>query len=363
MTRPSSSLLHSSDLWGQFSALWRFKLFWRGVFCGSTARRWLVQSVAILSLLLVGLPAQAADYIFSTQSGPANWPDGCSRTSTSSYTCGAVSLSGGDTISIGATKPATITFTGAFTTAAGNLINTGGSASDLTLIVTGVFTLGANTVINANATGAAAVNFGLGSALGGNLTTTGTAGVVTLGVNSTVGGYIRTGDGAVSVSDASTIGGDIASQVGDVTLGRNVKVGGDLRVGDGNVSIGDGSSACGSILMASSSPSRGFVTLQKNIKVGGDIRSTPGSITADAGSTVGGSIIIVGVGAVRLAGSMVGGNISTSQGAVNLSDSRVRGSVTSSSGAIERGTSVVNDTTLVIPPVCSGKAIYRREMY
>ncbi len=382
MTGPSFSLLHSSDLWGQFSALWRFKLFWRGVFCGSTARRWLVQSVAMLSLLLVGLPAQAVTYNFSPLSG--NLPPGCSLDplSTSSYTCAVVSLAIGDTITIGAIKPVTITFNGAFTTAAGNLINAGSAASDLALVITtaagnlinagsaasdltlviiGVFTLGDNTVLNANVIGTAAVNLGAGSILSGNLTAIGADGVVTLGVNSTVGGYIHTDAGAVNVANSSTVGGGIATEAGIVTLGTNIKVGGTISSVAGGVTFEAGGSTCGSVI----STGTGIVTLAENVKVGGDIRSVAGAITVAAGSTVGGSIIATGAGGVMLTGGNVGGNISTTAGAIALTDSRVRGSVAASgAGAVTLTTSVANDTNLVIPPVCpSTKVIYRREMY
>ena len=107
---------------------------------------WLLRLIMLL-LLLSGLPAQAADYIFSPT---GTLPVGCNinASSTNSYNCGSVTLAVGDTISVEETrtyKPVTITFTGAFTTAVGNLINTAGTSSDLNIVTNGGLTLGADT--------------------------------------------------------------------------------------------------------------------------------------------------------------------------------------------------------------------------
>ena len=64
--------------------------------------------IALLALLLVGLPAQAANYILSDSS--TNLPPGVTIVSPGHYSGGVLTLGAGDTISLGATKPATLTF-------------------------------------------------------------------------------------------------------------------------------------------------------------------------------------------------------------------------------------------------------------
>jgi len=353
----------------------------------SRSARWLLRFVA---LLLVGSPAQAVDYILSD--GSTTLPPGVTVVSPGNYSGGVLTLGAGDTISIEGTKPATVTFTGAFTTGANNLINAGGLAADLNLITIGVLTLGSDTIMNANVTGTAAVNIGIGSSLSGNINTASptatpnVTGIVTLAANSSVGGYILTDSGAVTVGLAGSVGGSITTQAGVVTLGANVAVGGAIstvagavNVGDGSrtvgggitteagvvtlttnvkidgdittiagdISIGDGSSTCGSVITTGA----GIVTLTTNVKIGGSISSVAGAITVGVGSTVGGNVSPSGAGVVTLTGVLVGGNVITGDGAINLTDSRVGGSVTAlGAGVVTITNSVVNDTTLVVPP-------------
>ena len=56
--------------------------------------------VALLALLLVGLPAPAADYILSD--GSSTLPTGVTVVSPGKYSCGVLTLGAGDTISLGA---------------------------------------------------------------------------------------------------------------------------------------------------------------------------------------------------------------------------------------------------------------------
>jgi hypothetical protein len=345
--------------------------------------------VTLLSLLLTGMPAQAAtDYTFSPT---GLLPVGCSIKSLkkASYTCGVVTLAVGDTITVGLPTPVTVTFTGAFTTAAGNLINTQGTTSDLNIVTNGVLTLGADTILNANVTGTAAINIGTGSTIGGNITTTTPTGVITLGLNSTVGGFIHTDLGAVTVGSSSVVGGDITTEAGVVTLLTNVSVSGGIEtiaggitvgvssvVGGitteagvvtlltnvsvsggietsaGAITVGNGSSICGSVITTGA----GIVTITTNIQIGVDIRSVAGAITVGSGSTVAGNIIVTGAGVVTSTNNLIGGNISTTAGAITLTNSRVGGNVAASgAGVVTLTNSVTNDTTLVVPvsPSCS----------
>jgi hypothetical protein len=362
----------------------------RSVKSKSLSVRWLLRFGALFSLLLVGLPAQAANYVFSD--GSSNLPAGCTYVSPGIYSCGVLTLGAGDTISIGGTKPATITFTGALTTGSDNLINAGGLTSELNLVMIGVLNLGVDTIMNANVTASAAVNLGIGSTLDGNLTTasptttanvtgivtlaadssvsgyiltdagavtvgiagsvggsiTTTAGVVTLGADCGVGGAISTVAGAVNAGDWSrTVGGGITTEAGVVTLTTNVRIDGDIRTIAGGITIGDSSSTCGSVI----STGAGVITLTTNVKIGGSISSVAGAITVGSGSRVGGDVIPTGAGVVTLTAVHVGGQVATIAGAITVTDSRIGGSVEATgAGVVTITNSMVNDTTLVVPP-------------
>jgi hypothetical protein len=151
--------------------------------------RWRLRSVALYSLLMLVLPAQAADYILSDYS--VTLPPGVIIDSAGNYSSGALTLGAGDTITIGDTKPAIITFSGQFTTGANSLINVGRLASDLTLGTNGTRTLGAGSNVNAEVMGSAAINLGIGSTLGGNLSATIPTGVATPSSYSSLDGFIQ----------------------------------------------------------------------------------------------------------------------------------------------------------------------------
>jgi hypothetical protein len=328
------------------------------IFSNPTATRsMLLRLITLFWLLLVGLPAQAAtDYVFSS-TGPL-LPVGCSinLASTNSYTCGVLTLAVGDTIEVGST-PITITFTGAFTTAESNLINISGAISDLNIITNGVLTLGANTILNANVTGTTAINIGIGSTIGGNLTASSTTGVVTLAVNAAVGGFIHTDAGAVTVGNSSTVGGDVRTVAGVVILLTDINVGGDISTGAGAITIGDGSSTCGSVI----STGAGIVTITTNIQVGGDVRTVAGAIKIGAGSTVGGDVNPTGAGVVTLTNVLVGGKVETGAGAIALTDTRVYGTVAATGGGkVTLTNSTPEDTTLIVPTAsaCSITSVF-----
>jgi hypothetical protein len=346
--------------------------------------------VSLFSLVFVALPAQAANYVFLN--GSSNLPAGCTYVSPGIYSCGIVTLGVGDTISIGGAKPATITFAGALTTGPSNLINAVGSAADLTLVTIGVLNLGVDTIVNADVIASAAVNLGDGSLLNGNLvtasptTTANGTGIVTLGANSSVSGYILTDGGAVTVGASGSVGGRITTQAGVVTLGADVEVRGGISTGAGAVTVGDGgrtvgggittsagvvtlttnvkidgdiwtrggaitigarSSTCGSVI----STGAGVVTLGADVKIGGSINSIAGAITVGSGSRVGGDVISTGAGVVTLTAVHVGGQVATIAGAITVTDSRIGGSVEASgAGVVTITNSMVNDLTLDVPP-------------
>lgn len=91
--------------------------------------RWL----AVLLVVLVALPAQAANYVF-----PGALPASCSGVGPS-YTCTSLTLAWGDTITI-VPKPATITINGNLDTNNAQ-INLGGTSADLNIMVSGTLIL------------------------------------------------------------------------------------------------------------------------------------------------------------------------------------------------------------------------------
>ncbi|MFT5105781.1 MAG: hypothetical protein ACI9UA_001403, partial [Pseudoalteromonas tetraodonis] len=218
----------------------------------SLSVRCLLRSVALFSLLLASLPAQAADYILSDDSQTRHLPPGVTWDSAGIYSCGVLTLGADDTISIsiksGDPTPAKITFSGAFTTGDNNKINVYGDASDLTLITTAALTVGVHNVVNANVISTAAVNLGNESNLGGDLTTTGASGIVTLAAEVCVDGHIVTDAGAVTAAGVWTdVGGGITTQAGVVTLGEDVWVVGGISTVAGGVTVGASSCIEGGI--------------------------------------------------------------------------------------------------------------------
>ncbi len=377
-------------------ALLRLRLFCNAASLRAAVRRRIFLLVALPMLLLVGLPAQAAtDYIFAASSN--DLPVGCElkhgeANRARNYTCGVLTLEANDTITVGKPGPITITFTGAFTTGTSNLINANEDVSELSIVTNGVLTLGDNTMLNANVVGTAAVNLGIGSAIGGNLTASTTTGVVTLAADSRVGGYIRTDAGAVNIGDKGAVGSDITTAAGVVTLTTNIKVGGNITTVAGGITIGDNSAVGGDVTTVAgvvtltknitvggnittvaggitignnsaicgnvSTTGAGVVTLTTNVKVGGNVSTTTGGITIGAGSAIGGNVTITGAGVATLTSVQVGGNISTVAGAITLTSSRVGGSVTiTGAGVFTQTSSTVNDKTLVVSPACSSTPI------
>ena len=309
------------------------------------ARRYMGRHFVLFALMLSGLSARAADYVF-----PGAFPPGCSG-GNGVYACGVLTLASGDTITIGAPFPATITFSGALTANAGSSINSGGLADNLSLVMRGVLTLGASVIANANVAGTAAINLGAGSTFGGTISASTPTGVITLGANSKVSGGVSSDDGAINTGAGAAVSGNLTSQAGKISVGADAKISGTISSGDGGIDIGNGTIVGGSIGAAGA----GVISLSTNVKVGGSVSSNAGALTAGDGSTVAGNLTVSGAGAVTLTGALVGGDVRGAGGAISLTGSQVRGSITPMT-SVTMTSSAVNVTDLYIPPVSDPNA-------
>ena len=283
--------LHRSPVCGLLVPRWPASLFhvlsWSAI-----ERRAAWQIFALFGLLLGASPAQAIDYTF-----PGALPVGCVDNANGAYSCSALTLAAGDTVTLLMPKPVTITFNGAFTTGAGVQINTGGATSDLKLVVNGAVTLGANSTLNAT------------------LQTLG-AGDVTIAAGSRVSGNVSTETGFVGLGAPSTVGGNISTLNGYVVLGAFAQVGGSVStLREGYVVLGASANIGGSVSVSGA----GYVTTGDSATVGGSISTVSDAVTVGANSKVGGSIAVSQTGAVTLgASASVGGNISTEVGATSV---------------------------------------------
>lgn len=183
---------------------------------------------------------------------PGSMPPGCSG-SAGTYSCGALTLGYGDTVTITGARPATITVNGDLRTDT-STINEGGSASDLRLVVTGTLRVDFAARITARVEAGAVLDTGGQATLTGPVSTT--SGNVTLGYATVVNGSITTTSGAVFVANSARVTGNITSTsgavqtdfaatvdgavatAGAVTLAQNTVVGGAVTGGSGAVSVG-----------------------------------------------------------------------------------------------------------------------------
>ncbi len=274
--------------------------------------------LTLLTLLLTGLPAQAANYTF-----PGALPPGCINILNGNYTCGTLTLADDETITIASPKPATITFIGAFTAGANAKINANGSAADLSISTSAAVTIGANALLNANVSATAAVNTGSGSTVGGNIVTTMPTGVVTIGASSTVGGYIQTDFGAATVGADSIVNGNISTLAGVVAIGMRSIVNGAISTSAGAITTSADVTVNGSV-----SADAGVVTIGMRNNIKGMLGTGAGAITVGSSSIIGG--INTPIGVVTLNGYVTAtGDIISGVGAVNVGDySRLCGQLT-----------------------------------
>ncbi|MGS0743393.1 DUF6701 domain-containing protein [Glaciimonas sp. GG7] len=243
---------------------------------GIRLRRWLFLLLMLPAMLLIALPAQAIDYSF-----PGNLPAGCSGKN-GSYSCTALSLAAGDTLSVNV--PTTISVNGALAIGANCIINDGGAASDLNFVTVGAITLGASVVSNAILNSGAAIDIGAGSSLTGNLVTN--VGAITAGANTSITGNISTVQGAITVGASSTVNGSLSSsETGAITVGANSIMTGDESTVTGDINVGAGTNITGSISSKNSS-----VTLGASITVTGTVSAPNGTVTSGSGTTVTGTV-------------------------------------------------------------------------
>ena len=356
-------------------------------------------ALALLLLALTAMPAQAANnYTF-----PGALPPGCTESIVSGhYSCGALTLGAGDTITIASPRPATVTVSGALTIGANALINATGSAADLNFQVGGTFGLGDYSTMHANVnTGESAAGIGghttiVGNIttgngvvttltfvdMTGNITTTGTttgtvnigadnsisghihtiAGVVTTAARAQVNGYIETNAGAVNLGANNKVGDSITTRAGVVTIGANSVIGetangrGNINTDGGDVTVGDSSRLCGSLTTTA-----GVVVLGANINIGANIFTAGGGITVTGTqttgvTTIGGYLDASAAGAVTLTDALVGGHVNVAVGALTLTDTHVRGNATYHA-AYTPVNSTINDGTVSFAPACSAAPV------
>ncbi|MDR7299345.1 putative acyltransferase (DUF342 family) [Pelomonas aquatica] len=257
--------------------------------------RWLTRALATTALALPTL-ASAVAYDL-----PGNPPPGCSR-SGSNYTCPGISLGYNDTLTVSSpTKPATVTVNGNFDTNTSQ-INVGGVASDLTLTISGTLTLGYQAKVKANITATAVndtggggvvitgnlaatggnISLGHQASVSGNLSTSGT-GILTTGAFGSVGGNVSGGSGSITISEGSSVGGDVTG-TGTITLVQNTTVSGNVSAGSGSVSLGFKSRVTGNLTTT------GAVTLGQEAVVGGNVGGGTGHVSVGYGATVTGTL-------------------------------------------------------------------------
>jgi hypothetical protein len=306
------------------------------IFCNTSVIRCvLIRSVAMLSLLLTTLPALAVEYIFSATS--TAFPTSCTYVSVGNYECANLSLLAGDTVTmdpIAPAAPATINVVGTVVIT-GATVNVGGLAADLNIVAVGTVTIGTatltiNTQVNANVSSIAAVGVHPGSVIGGNLSASTIAGIITVGGNVSVVGDVYTDEGAISIGIGSDVGGNVFSTgAGVITVGATVTVAGNVSTDAGAISIGIGSNVGGTVF----STGAGAINVGADVIVAGGVQSVAGGITIGDRSDVGGEVFSTGAGVITVgADASVGGSISTFDGAINVGIGAQIGGGASSSG-------------------------------
>ena len=213
-------------------------------------------------LALAALPAQAANYTF-----PGNLPAGCSGTS-GTYTCSALTLGYGDTVTIASPTPATINVSGAMSTNT-STINAGGSAGDLVLNVSGALTVGYQAVVNAQVTAASISDANGFVTFGGSVTASG--GTIVLGTSTSVAGAL-TATGDITVGQQGVVGGKVTSSNGAVTVGYDARVTGAITARN-NVTLAQNAIASSSI-----DTSTGNLDIGYAARVTGNATATLGTI-------------------------------------------------------------------------------------
>ena len=217
----------------------------------------LMAGLVTIAVLLASGVAHAANYTF-----PGSMPAGCSG-SAGNYSCGALTLGYGDTITIANPKPATITVNGALYTDT-STINASGAASDLNLIITGPLTTKYRAVLNANVTAASVDASGGGTEVkfGGYLSAT--SGAINLNYRTTVAGDIQA-SGNVTLDNETEVGGSIVASTGQVIVGYSARVAGAVTTSSGPIFLAQSSATFGCVTSTGSAP----ITLDYHASVAG----------------------------------------------------------------------------------------------
>jgi len=238
---------------------------------------------------------------------PGNMPAGCTASGTT-YICGALTLSSGDTLSFSSSAPATLRVNGGFQVGTAR-VNETGYAANLNLIVTGV--------LNVDTGGTVIANLSAGS-------------VTNVAGNAVFGGSITTSTGDIQLGNETSVSGNVISDSGLITLGDHQIVGGNLST-SAAITVGDFTEVGGSI----TGTAGGAITVGANATVTGPVR-TGGAITVGANATV--ADVFSTIGAVTLGASATVSGVVKAGGAITVgANAIVTGSLTSVSGAITVG--------------------------
>lgn len=285
-------------------------------------------------------PANAAAYTF-----PGNMPLGCTG-SAGVYTCTALTLSAGDTLTMGAPMPATLTINGDLNTG-GASVNFPGNPSNLRLVVTGLLTAGSGAKITATVTAGSVSNVAGGATVNGSITTT--TGAIGLGDNTSVSGGITSNSGTVDVGDYADVGGEIKTSgtitlgnygslgsnmvgtaVAAITVGTYTNIAGAIGTG-GTVTVGQHSSALDITSTGDAVTVGTFVTVTGTVAASGAVTVGANSKAVNANSSAG--ALTIGTDA------RITGNLGASGAILIGSGAQVNGTITSSAGAITLGAS------------------------
>jgi len=209
--------------------------------------------------------AQAANYTF-----PGTLPSGCSGGGPT-YSCNALTLADGDTVTITGNKPATITVNGDFTTNR-STINSAGAASDVSFVVTGALNLGYQVNLNGSVSAASVADLGTQGSVGGSLTAT--SGNIVVGFKTNVGGNITSNTGSIAVGNESIIGGYISSSSGAITVKYRSTVASYVNT-SGAITIEQEAVVSGAVVGDTGNVNIGYKTT-----VNGAISSSSGTITS-----------------------------------------------------------------------------------
>ncbi len=306
---------------------WICKFADRAMATGLTLACWLLGGLSVSS------SAWAASYSF-----PGALPGGCSGSGTS-YTCGALSLSSGDTVTV-VNPSTTITLT---SLSANNAQINAAGVANLTLTMTGALTAASGATIKGNVNSGSVVSSGAVT-YGGSITTTG-GGAISLGAGTNVAGTLTTVTGAITLLTGTavnytTVGG--VSSGGTLTINSYNRIDGDtvaylLSAAGHNVFNGSITTTTTYVSLGGNATVNGSIYSQTYVDTGGSSNIT-GSITSatsyidtGAATTVGGSLNALGTYVDIHGSATIGGGIKAQSYVSMTTNSSVGGNITANS--------------------------------